>query len=421
MPLQCATFAYLPGRTTAVPAGLLTIYEDGSPVQASQFGYGSRYLERVDAIAVDPVSLPLEEARPGSVRLYEPVNGLPLFGAVRDAIPDQWGRRLIENLLRVPANSLSESDYLMRAGEQRFGALDFRDTADAQARATPMPPVTELAYLLEAADRVQRNERIPQALAPLFNAGTSLGGARPKAVIERAGRLFIAKFPAAKDPFNVPLIECATLELARECGLRVPELDLIDLPDGRQVMLIERFDREPAKSGEQLRHHAVSALTILGRHEQASSQASYSEIARAISTYGATQIAEDLQELFARMVFNILVSNDDDHLRNHAFVFDAKVSGWKLSPLFDVLPRPQVAQERFLGLGVGANGRLATIANARSHAGQFGLLAVDADAIIDHLVRCVRSWRVSFERLGVSKTECDSVAAAFRHPKEIGA
>lgn len=421
-PWDATVFVYLPNDTIAVPAGRLTMMEEGTQVRASTFGYGRLYLERSKAIPVDPVSLPLQDAKPGSERLYEPCNGLELFGAVRDAMPDAWGRRVIENKLRAEPNSLKESEYLMHAGSNRFGALDFRTSPSAGESSGLMPSVLDLPYLLEAADRVQCHEQLPEHLRQLFDAGPSMGGARPKAVVSKDGKVWLAKFPSQGDAFNVPQIEQACLELARECGLNVPTTELVTVSGGRQIMLIERFDRIVREGGMLSRRHVVSALTLLGLHESESPTASYSAIARKLSELGASGFVQaDREELFSRMVFNILVGNDDDHLRNHAFVWNDSVRGWTLSPVYDVLPKPQRGHDRYLHLGVGEHGRLATLDNALSHAGQFGLLPPQATALIDRIARQVREWRTFFESgMGIPATECDKVASAFRKPKDIG-
>jgi serine/threonine-protein kinase HipA len=416
---KCFVFVYPQHSTNAVPAGVLTLIEEGTRLVSSTFGYGKRYLERPDAVPIDPVSLGLRGAVPGSIRLGTPVNGLELFGAVRDAVPDSWGRRVIENRLKAPANSLPESTYLRFAGSNRFGALDFRSGPADVEQPGVLPPVTRLEYLLEAADRIQRGETLSEAMSDIFDAGPSMGGMRPKAVVERSGRQWIAKFSTLNDPFDVPMIEWATLELARECGLQVPQTDLLTLADGRSVMLIERFDRIPAKSSW-YRRHVVSALTLLGLHEAQSPTASYADLANRLTTFAAEgMVGGDRAELFRRMVFNILVSNDDDHLRNHAFIWSPLGRGWQLSPLYDVVPKPQVATERYLHLGVGAQGRLATLDNALSHASQFGLTSAEASQLIERIALKTREWRNTFERLGVTEAECNRVQAAFRRPRDV--
>lgn len=411
-------FIYLPGAIEAVPAGRLSLTERGTELIASRFAYGTRYLERANALAVDPVALPLAAGR-GGAELWPPA-GLTLFGALRDAAPDAWGRRVIENRLRAPPNGLPESTYLDHAGPYRAGALDIRKTPASEAEAGTLPSLIELEHLKEAAARVEQGEAVPAHLQWFFAGGPSLGGARPKAVLAADGREWVAKFPAANDPFDIPTAERATLELAREAGLDVPRTRLEPLVDGRKVLLLERFDREPSERGT-TRRHMVSALTLLARHEQDAPDSSYAELADALGVHGVGgRIARDREELFARMIFNILVSNDDDHLRNHAFLYDPPGAGWRLSPLYDVVPRPQFAQERVLHLAVGPQGRLATLDNALAAAARFGLHAVAAARIIDRVVRVVRSWRETFDRLQVPGRLCDQLASAFRRPAEIG-
>lgn len=309
---------------------------------------------------------------------------------------------------------------MMEAGSHRFGALDVREGLQSEEEKGLLVPVTDLQYLLNAADKIQQGKPIPEELEQLFEAGPSMGGARPKAVVVRGKKQYLAKFPTIDDRFNIPAVERATLELARECGLDVPQTDLIDLPDGRQAMLIERFDRYPSGGGFG-RRHAISALTALELHESESSKASYTDIALKISDIGAKgRVAADRSELFGRMVFNILVSNDDDHLRNHAFVWQPEAEGWGLSPLYDVLPKPQVSGTRYLHLGVGAEGRLATLPNALSRAALFGLQDEQAREIVDRIARCVRAWKMCFDRLAVQPEDMEVVAAAIRHPRDVG-
>ena len=411
-------FIYLSGETEAVPAGRLTLIEQGTALAASRFAYGRRYVQRPNALPVDPVALPLAAGRDGAELV--PPAGLAWFGSIRDAAPDAWGRRVIENRLRAPPNGLPESVYLDHAGPFRSGALDVRLTPTSAPAEGALPSIVDLEHLRDAAARIEAGEPVPAHLELFFAGGPSLGGARPKAVLTVDGREWVAKFAARNDAFDVPLAEWATLELAREAGLDVPPTRLEMLADGRRILLIERFDREPLAEGVG-RRHMVSALTLLGLHEQDSPSSSYAAIADALGEHGiGGSIARDRTELFARMAFNILVSNDDDHLRNHAFLYDAAGDGWRLSPLYDVLPRPQVAHERMLHLAVGPQGRLATLDNALAGAGRFGLLPPEAARRIDRVARAVRNWRVTFERLQVPASVCEQLSSAFRRPADIG-
>ena len=412
-------FIHLAGATRAVPAGQLTLVEQGVQLQASRFAYGRRYRDRSDALPVDPASLPL--AVPGGSEWQVPVNGLVGFGALRDATPDAWGRRVIENRRRAPPNSLPESVYLDEAGPNRAGALDVRATPTSEPADGALPGLMDLAHLVEAAERVEAGLPVPAHLEVLFAGAPSVGGARPKAVVVADGRQWIAKFPSHGDSFDVPAVERATLELAREAGLDVPATRLERLADGRAVMLVERFDRVRVARGF-ARRHMVSALTLLGVHEHDSPASSYAAMVEALAVQGVQgSIDDDRRELFGRMVFNILVSNDDDHLRNHAFLCDPGARGWRLSPLYDVVPKPQVAQERFLHLSVGPQGRAARLDNAMASAGRFGLLPQAAATIADRVMRVVRRWREVFEANEVATAQCDRIASAFRRGHDVGA
>ena len=413
-------FAYLPGESEAVPAGRLELHETGTESADSVFGYGKHYLARANAIPVDPISLPLSsldggqaECRPSGYTEFT------IFGAIRDAAPDFWGRRVIEAKLRIPPDSVPESIYLLNAGQHRLGALDFRESLSSAVHDEVLPPLVQLDYLVEAADRIQNGEPIPAQLEAIFTAG-SMGGARPKALVIHHGEQYLAKFPAKNDAFAVPAVERACLELARKAGLNVPRTELRQLADGRYVMLIERFDRRAAAGGFH-RRHCVSALTLLNKHESQSLGASYEALSEQIGRHGVNgKVQRDRNELYARIAFNMLVSNDDDHLRNHAFVWDGAGQGWRLSPLYDVVPHPQLAKERFLHMSVGPRGRLATLDNLLAAHGSFGLLRKNAAVIIDRVASVTREWRVLFEALEVPASECEKVASAFRRPSEIG-
>lgn len=408
----------LPGDAQIVPAGLLTLVEEGRRTLLSRFTYGRGYRRRPNAVAVDPVSLPLDA---GAERTdLTPIGGLELFGALRDATPDLWGRRVIENRLRADPDSLPESVFLDGAGPHRAGALGVQKTLEDVPLAGDLPELMELEHLLEAADHVQSGLPVPAHLELFFTGAPSLGGARPKALLVCDDHQWIAKFPARNDPFDVPVIERATLELARLAGLTVPSTRLETLSDGRHVMLIQRFDRGTQTDAFPKRH-MVSALTALGVHEQDSAKMRYADIARAIEQLGSRgQIQVDRAELFRRMVFNILVSNDDDHLRNHAFLYDSQTQGWRLSPVYDVVPRPSASHERYLHLGIGPQGRASTLDNALAGCEQFGLSSAEAAALIDQIVRSTREWKETFEALAVPGLQIDRIGSAFRRASDIG-
>lgn len=417
------------------PCGQLTLTEEGATVQASRFAYGLRYLERQNALEVDPVSLGLEDK--GSVRemVLFPRKELPFFGGLRDAAPDAWGRRVIEAKLKVPSNSLPESEYLLHAGSDRVGALDVRrDLTDPPRQG--YAHWDSLQYLMEASDRIEAGLPIPAHLEIIFNQGTALGGARPKASVrDDDGVLWLAKFSSRADSMNIPVIEAATLRLAQSCGLTVPPVEVTQLSN-RPIMLIRRFDRYWVNPGEalpsswmetkpkdaQVEHRLafVSGLTLLGCDEMQPREKSYGDLALAIRRYCHPEvIRQDSKELFARMIYNILVSNDDDHLRNHGFIFDPRLPGWRLSPLYDVMPRPSLAFDRQLHLGIGQQGRLATLDNAMTTKEMFFLSQAEAADVIANVWEKVREWKVYFDACSVPSDQIEKISPAFRHIDDV--
>lgn len=441
---ELAVFAWLPEQPTGrfVPAGLLQLTETTSTNPrdrelTSRFAYGLGYLKRPQAIEVDPVSLGLADREAVRGQQLFPVNGLPEFGGIRDAAPDAWGRRVIEARRKVPANSLSEADYLLEAGGDRVGALDVRP--GLQSETSPSAgDLQSLEYLMQAAEAVELGMPVPAQLEAFLGAGPSAGGARPKASVrDEQGALWLAKFPAQGDTFDVARAEACTLELARRCGLTVPEVRHRVIA-GRPVMLIRRFDRYWARAGHQPdgdvalhdsrpgagliegRVPFASGLTLVACSEFESRTKSYADLSAAIRRHVHPPLIQSArEELFARMVFNIFVSNDDDHLRNHGFVFDQRVGGWLLSPLYDVVPRPGHAQERRLHLEVGEQGKLATLDNALSRYPAFTAARADAVALVRRVWAEVRQWKTTFEDFGADARLLSQMSSAFRHLEDI--
>lgn len=410
---QRQTFVYVHLFEGPVPAGRLEMIEDGRNSHAI-FQYGRRYLERSDRVAVDPAALPLPDAQ-GADQAFRSAQDFALFNGIRDAAPDGWGRYLIAKA--AGAENLEEFDYLMVSGEHRVGALAFGpDPTNGPKRITPWGgdgamdgEHFDLAGLLDAAERVQSVDRFDPQLRRFLEVGSSLGGARPKAATTRDGTSWIAKFSAKEDTYPVCRVEYATMTLAAECGLDVPHLALETVLN-RDVYLIERFDRF-AKGNDIGRRPFASALTMLEAQEIAAYHYAYRDIADVLRQLGSDP-KRDLAELYKRMIFNILVSNDDDHLRNHAFLFDGK--GWRLSPLYDVVPRPQTGPHTNLVLGVGAQGREATLANALSSAGAFGFRPEEARAQIEDLRQRVKSrWRPLLAANGIAGTDFERLASCF--------
>lgn len=411
--IRTYVFVHLAGGP--VPAGLLTMTDEPRNLSAT-FAYGRRYLARPARVPVDPVALPLHD--PETSRTFRTEEGFAVFGGIRDAAPDGWGQYLMYKAMgdRLP----SDIDLILASGDHRVGALAFGPTPERPKRITPWgdgdAPGEQfsLEELAEAAERAQHVDQLDENLRRLLIAGSSLGGARPKAATDLDGQPWIAKFQARNDSFPECRVELATMRLAAACGLDVPALDFRRVLE-RDIYLIRRFDRTPHDSGPQ-RRPFISGLTLLGAHESEVSRYSYADLAAALRQHGV-EVRRDLHELFRRMVFNILVTNDDDHLRNHGFLFDGR--GWRLSPLYDVVPKPQVGLERRLVLGVGPKGREATLSNALAGAAGFDLSPDEAEAMVATLRRQVAAgWEEQFRQAGVNAADRGRFATCFRLSRE---
>jgi serine/threonine-protein kinase HipA len=413
-------FANLEGEF--VPAGQLQVDEEGSRLIASSFAYGLRYLDRSNAQEVDPVALSFKNKSEIKGKRLVPPNGLEAFGGIRDAAPDSWGRRVIEARLKVPANSLPESTYLLEAGSDRVGALDIRSSLDQEERPAH-ESIHNLSYVLEGAQKIEAGLPVSEALSRILIVGSGLGGMRPKASVRDDDNiLWMAKFPGNNDgALDVPSIEYATLKLAQLAGLNVAQTQLEQVGK-QQVLMVKRFDRSWTASARsvEIRHHVVSALTLVACHETESNTKSYMDIADAIRRYCVVHtVKADIEELYARMIFNIFVSNDDDHLRNHAFLWSHELKGWNLSPLYDVMPHAVIASERYQHLGVGPQGKLATLDNAYGAKERFGLSAQQTRSIIDRVWCVTRQWRTYFESFGIPVDQIEGISLAFRHIDDI--
>jgi len=403
---MAVTYVYIYLEEGPVPAGLLEMAGAGREATAS-FRYGRRYLQRKDRIAIDPVQLPLHE--PDIDRNYIAPEGFSVFNGIRDAAPDGWGRHLMDRA--AGARPLSEFDYLVATGGDRVGALAFGPDLNGPKRIAPWggePPTGEtldLEAMLQAVQELDAADGLPEEHRRFLLRGSSLGGARPKATTTINGKQWIAKFSRAGDQFPVCRAEYATMTLAAKVGLTVPPVRL-EKALGQDIYLIERFDRVAAR-----KIPFISGLTITGAHENEASSQSYRGLAEQLRLFGS-QPKEDARELWQRMVFNILCSNTDDHLRNHGFLWDGK--GWRLSPAYDIVPYPQVGTERFLAIGVGREGRKATLDNALSDAAAFGLSQGEADSLAAAMQEKVRKeWEKLFKDCGFGTTEIDRLRGCF--------
>lgn len=410
---ECFIYIVLPGETSFVPAARLLWLPDHGGLPLGRLIYGRRYLERRNAVCLDPIELPLTQ------RVYETRALGGVFGALRDAAPDYWGRRVIQR--HVSSMNLPELDYLLQSPDDRAGALGFGLNAQPPAPKREFNQTVDLAKLQSLADVILADEeRIPNdpvaaQVEELLLIGTSMGGARPKAVVEADGALWVAKFNCAMDRWNNARVEHAMLRLADACGLRVAT-SRIEPIGNRDVLLVKRFDREPAEGGYR-RSRLLSALTLLraGDTLHDRDRWSYPLLAEELRRLSAHP-ADDAQELFRRMVFNALISNSDDHPRNHAVI--ASTDDWQLSPAYDLTPTaPPSVEHRDLALICGDQGRRANADNLLSQCGRFLLTREVAARIIDDMEARIRTrWYEVARRAGVSERDCERIAGAFAYP-----
>lgn len=402
---QAYTYVQLPGTLDTVPAALLKIEKRPDGIYVGRFRYGDRYLQRQDAVAFDPFQLPLGK----SVYEFTKLKGIP--GAVRDASPDAWGRRVIEHKLERSPGDLQEIDYLLNGPQDGAGNLSFGLKAAPPAPKRQYNRTHQLADLIKATEAIEEGRRVPLHILEQLEPGTSMGGARPKATIEDANRLWLGKFPEKVDRCNLQRIEYATLDLARRCGINVCAARLEPVA-GKDVLMLERFDRQYTEKGY-LRYGLVSALTVLDCEDSylARERWSYPLLVENLRRW-SEQPAKDCAELFRRMVFNAAVTNNDDHPRNHALLH--REHGWRLSPAYDLVPMPLVSLERRdLALTVGNYGRSASVYNLLSQCQRFGLPSEAARKEIDGIVKVVRDWRAYFFASGVSAQDVEYISGAF--------
>jgi serine/threonine-protein kinase HipA len=406
---ECYVYIVLPGQTEFVTAGRFRVSETRDGAARGEFVYGRSYLRRGDAVEFDPVELRL------SSRGYETARMGGFFGAIRDSMPDYWGRLVIEK--HSGHARLEEFDYLMEGTDDRAGALGFGLNVEPPAPKRQFNRTLDLDRLQTAADAVIGGEPAPGGtdaaqVQELLLEGTSMGGARPKAVVQDDHELWVAKFGRHDDRWNHPRVEHALLLLARDCGINAAD-SRIESIGGRDVLLVRRFDREWSGAGYH-RHRMVSALTLLQTEDHPAARGSWSYLLLADEVRRVSaNPKEDLRELFARMCFNAAISNLDDHPRNHALL--ARGRDWRLSPAYDLTPAPVVAiDRRDLAMVCGPAGRLASRANLLGAAGRFLLDRDEAEANFDRIAETVRaSWHPVMRRSGVSEQDCEAIGPAF--------
>jgi serine/threonine-protein kinase HipA len=374
--------------------------------------------EYADAWQENPNRFSLEPALKLGPGPFHTTADTSMFGAIGDSAPDRWGRALMRRMERRRAEregqaprTLHEMDYLLLVDDEaRAGALRFADTEGgsflAQEEAKRIPPLVALPRLLSAAEHVIDETDTDEDLQLLFAPGSSLGGARPKASVrEKDGQLAIAKFPRKDDETSTVIWEAVALTLAHKARIAVPDAR-VETVGKKPVLLLRRFDRQGKR-----RIPFLSAMSMLGAKDRETH--SYLEIVDALRQHGAAPKA-DIEALWRRIVFNILISNTDDHLRNHGFLYEGS-DGWRLSPAYDLNPVPTDIKPRILTTAINEEDGTASLGLAMSVARYFELDAAKAREIAKQVGKTVSRWRNEAAHHGVGKNEIDRMASAFEH------
>jgi serine/threonine-protein kinase HipA len=401
-----------------LPADTLHLWWLGQPVQPALVGtlrwvrsqrsvslqYAPSWLQRGFALSED---LPLQSQE------FMPPAADTAVGAVDDARPDRWGDRVIRLLDRPSRLSLME--YLLFAGDERFGALgvSVSDQVYSPRWTGPLPQLTELGDVHQAIARIQAGEAMPPAMQRLVSPGVTMGGARPKALIDIDGHPWVLKFNEAGEAMDTPLVEHAAMTLAARAQIRVATTRALPLPHTQgsipgHAVAVKRFDRKGSR-----RRHALSAHVAL---RAAGEEMGYPELAQLLRRKGVAAQSRhktDMRELYRRMVFNILIDNTDDHEKNHALLSNER-GEYELAPAYDVVPTAQALG--YQQMRVGAQGSASTLANALSEAAQFGLTLDEAQQQQALVANVVEHWRTHFRQAGVRAQDIDLLSAQIDRP-----
>ena len=359
----------------------------------------------------------LEPALPLTRGGYAPPAGQAIHNSLGDSAPDAWGRRLMQRAERREAEregrnvrTLMESDYLLGVSDQtRLGALRFRRMGEENflaASGRGVPAQVELGRLLQCTERILRDEETDEDLQLIFAPGSSLGGARPKAsVVDQHGCLSIAKFPKETDEYSIETWEEIALRLAEQAGIVTPVHELLQVA-GKAVLLSRRFDRAGSR-----RVPFLSAMAMLGAKD--GEGGSYPEMVDVLSRHGANA-KDDARKLYRRVAFNVLVSNVDDHLRNHGFLRPSS-SGWTLSPAYDLNPVPADLKARVLTTNIDLEESTGSIDLLEASAGYYALSLSDARKILKEVAAATSTWRTVAGQVGASSKEIHRMRSAFEH------
>lgn len=383
--------------------------------ESASFEYDKSWLIHPERFALEP-ALKLTEG------VFHTGIDQDIFGAIGDSAPDRWGRVLMRRAEvrrakneKETARSLSEADYLLGVSDElRQGALRFSEKIDGEFLTPkdkhPIPPLIDLPKLLAASDKFIDDKENSEDLKLLLAPGSSLGGARPKSsVLDKNGNLAIAKFPRKDDGFEVEKWEAVALTLAKNAGIETPSFSL-EIINKKPVLIVKRFDRI-----KKTRVPFLSAMSMLQARDN--EQHSYLEIADALAQYGAVP-DEDMKQLWRRIVFNVLISNTDDHLRNHGFLYESQNKnswGWRLSPAYDLNPTPTEIKPRILTTAIDFNNDSASLETALSVSENFRLNKSEANKIIKEVAKSTAKWRDVAKNFDLKKKEIERMSSAFEH------
>ncbi|MCY4531662.1 MAG: HipA domain-containing protein [Gammaproteobacteria bacterium] len=395
---EAFVWIWLPDETTPVVAGRLEA-DNGNVL----FNYGKSYLERIGS---QPAAIPIYEPelplQAGALPLPE---GLTMPGCIRDAAPDAWGRRVIINKklgltgADTDTAELDELTYLLESGSDRTGALDFqRSPTEYLPRSANHVTMEEL---IESAERVEKGVPLTPELDQALLHGSSIGGARPKALIQDQGKKYVAKFSSSTDLYSIVKAEFIAMRLAHLAGLNVAPVRLVKAAN-KDVLLIERFDRLP-KDGSWSRKAMVSALTLFGLDDMIARYASYETLAEIIR-HRFTDPKDTLRELFSRLAFNILCGNTDDHARNHAAFWNGE--SLTLTPAYDICPQGRTGNEASQAMLISGNNNMSQLKSCLKAANHFLLSENDARAIFTHLTGTIENnWSAISEEAELSEVD----------------
>jgi serine/threonine-protein kinase HipA len=401
---DCFVYFQLPNSLEQLTIGHLKWQNSGANTDVGAYVYGKNYLSNKLAIPLDPFQLPLEE------REFQNTLNEGLHGPIRDASPDSWGRYVIEK--NTPSSEHDPIGYLLNSANDRIGALSFGIGKIPPAPDRRFNKTVDLKKLIRAAHKLEQDLPLDESERALLMAGPSAGGARPKTTVEHQDNLWLAKFPALNDKQNFSKIEFATMMLAKDCGLNAPEVQITKVGT-QDVFLIKRFDRkfEPAKQ-DYYRTHFVSGLTLLNIDERDRQKYSYLDLADNMRRW-IKNPRGDLKELFKRIVFNGLVSNTDDHPRNHGYLYTG--NSFNLSPVYDIVPKPETGTARYLAMEIGSKGRVFNLENLLSRCDAFDLKKDEAKKIFEGLKAKIAPWHSYYASHGVARSDLKYLEGAFNH------